>query len=51
MHHGDEKPLAATAIVVAVVLGVSAFVRLVNGGPEPNARQPHPAVSFVMAGK
>lgn len=51
MHYRDEKPVAATAIVVAVVLGVSALVRLVNGSAEPNVRQPTPAVFFVMAGK
>jgi hypothetical protein len=51
MHYRDEKPVAATAIVVVVVLGVSALVRLLNGSYEPTIGPRHPATSFVMAGK
>jgi hypothetical protein len=51
MHYRDEKPVAATAIVVMVTLGVSALVRLINGSYEPSFDQRHRATSFVMAGK
>jgi hypothetical protein len=36
MDRRDEKPLAATAIVVAFVLGVSALVRVMSGPHEAN---------------
>jgi hypothetical protein len=53
MRYGDEKPKAATAIVVAVILGVGALVRVINTY-EPNIGHRHPATSpplWVMAGK
>jgi hypothetical protein len=37
----DEKPLAATALVVAFVLGVSALVRVISGAYEPNPADHH----------
>jgi hypothetical protein len=51
MHYRDERPVAATAIVVAVVLGLSALVRLVNAGHERNIVQQHPPTLFVIAGE
>jgi hypothetical protein len=51
MHYRDERPVAATAIVVAAVLGVSALVRLVNAGHEPSSAHQPPPTLFVMAGK
>jgi hypothetical protein len=50
----DEKPLAATALVVAFVLGVSALVRVIGGAYEPNPAGHHPGTGsqlWVMAGK
>jgi hypothetical protein len=42
MDRRDEKPLAATAVVVAFVLGVSAVVRVISGAHEltPSGDQP-----------
>jgi len=54
MHDRDEKPVAATAVVVAVVLGVAALVRLISSTYEPNIGHRHPATSaplWEMAGK
>jgi hypothetical protein len=54
MHYRDEKPVAATAIVVAVLLSVGALVRVINSTYEPNVGHRHPATSaplWVMAGK
>ena len=51
MHYRDERPVAATAIVVVAALCVSALIRLVNGSLEPSIGRPHQATSFVLAGK
>jgi hypothetical protein len=54
MHYRDDKPVAATAIVVAVVLGVGALVRVINSTYEPDIGNRDPAISaplWVMAGK
>ena len=44
----DEKPLAATALVVAFVLGVSALVRVINGAYEPNPAGHHPGTGSPL---
>jgi hypothetical protein len=52
MHYRDDKPVAATSVVMAVVLGIGALVRLVNSAYEPNNGHPaNPEPLWVMAGK
>jgi hypothetical protein len=54
MHCRDDKPVAATAVVVAVVLGVGVLVRLIGGTYAPNTGHGHPATSaplWVLAGE
>jgi hypothetical protein len=54
MHYRDDKPMAATAMVVAVVLGIGGLVRIINSTYEPNIGHRPPASSapvWVMAGK
>jgi len=54
MHYPDEKPVAATAIVVAVVLGVGTLVRLISSTYEPNLDHRYQGTSatlLAMAGK
>ena len=43
MHYPDEKPVAATAIVVGVVLGVGTLLRLISSTYEPNLSHQRPA--------
>jgi len=53
MDRRDEKPLAATAVVVAFVLGVSALVRAISGPHESNPAGNHPSTAtplWVLAG-
>jgi len=53
MDRRDEKPLAATAVVVAFVLGVSALVRAISGPRESNPAGNHPSTAtplWVLAG-
>jgi hypothetical protein len=38
----DEKPLAATAVVVTFVLGVSALVQVISGPHEPIPAEIYP---------
>ena len=54
MHHRDDRPLAATAIVTAVLFGVGALVQVINSANEPNIVAQRVATStplWVMAGK
>jgi hypothetical protein len=54
MHYRDDKPVAATAVVVAFVLGVAILVRVIGSTYEPNIEARYPgtsASSWVMAGK
>jgi hypothetical protein len=54
MHYRDDKPMAATAIVVAVVLGIGGLVRIINSTYEPNIGHRPSTTSaplWVMAGK
>jgi len=54
MDRRDEKPLAATAIVVAFVLGVSVLVRVISGAYEANPSGHHPGTGsplWVLAGQ
>jgi hypothetical protein len=54
MNSRDEGPLAATAVAVAFVLGVSALVRVISGSQEPNLAGNHPRTPttlWVLAGE
>jgi hypothetical protein len=54
MDRRDEKPLAATAIVVGFVLGVSVLVRVISGPHEANLASNHPGTAsplWVLAGE
>jgi hypothetical protein len=48
MHYPDEKPVAATAIVVAVVLGVGTLVRLISSTYEPNLDDRYQGTSATL---
>jgi hypothetical protein len=54
MDRRDEKPLAATAIVVTFVLGISALVRVISGAQEANVAGNQPGTAtplWVLAGE
>jgi hypothetical protein len=50
MRHRDEKPIAATALVVAVVLGIGTLVRVINTY-EAAIEDRHHRPFWVVAGK
>jgi hypothetical protein len=54
MQDQDEKPVTATAMVVAVVLGIAAVVRVVTSTHGPNLEDRYPGTSaplWTLAGK
>jgi hypothetical protein len=54
MRGRDEKPVAAAAVVVAVVLGVATVVRIISNTYAPNLGDRYPGTStplWVLAGK